>query len=48
MNIKGLQDICTETAVSMFRVSTATPKDAIIGELKMILMKAQELVHDED
>jgi hypothetical protein len=48
MNVKALQDICTETVVSMFRVSTATPKDTIIGELKMILMKAQDLAHDED
>ncbi len=48
MNGNELQDICTETVVSMFRVSTATQKDAIIGELKMILMKAQDLAHDED
>ncbi len=48
MNVKALQDIHTETVVCMFRVSTATPKDAITGELKMILMKAQDLVHDQD
>ncbi len=48
MNVMELQEIRTETVVSMFKVSTATPKDTIIGELKMILMKAQDLAHDED
>jgi len=48
MHVKELQYIHTETVVSMFRVSTATQKDAVIGELKMILMKAQDLAHDED
>jgi hypothetical protein len=48
MNVKELQDIRTETVVGMFRVSMATLKDAIIGELKMILMRAQDLVNDED
>ncbi len=48
MNLKELQDICTETVVSIFSISMATPKDAIIGELKMILTKAQALAHDED
>jgi hypothetical protein len=48
MNIKELQDICTETVVSMFRISTATPKECILGELKMILTKAQSLAQEED
>jgi hypothetical protein len=34
--------------VSMFRVSTATPKECILGELKMILTKAQSIVQEED
>jgi hypothetical protein len=47
MNVKELQDICTETVVSMFRVSTATPKEVILGTLKMILSKAQALAQDK-
>ncbi len=31
----------------MFRVSIATPKDVILGELKMILSKAQALAQDK-
>jgi hypothetical protein len=48
MNIKELQDICTETVVSLFCVSSATPKECILGELKMILTKAQSLVQEEE
>ncbi len=47
MNVKDLQDICTETVVSMYRVSTTTLKDVILGELKMILSKAQTLEQEE-
>jgi hypothetical protein len=48
MNIKELQDICTDRVVSMFWVSTATLKKCILGELKMILTKAQSLAQEED
>ncbi len=48
MNIKVLQDIFTEMVVSMFWVSTATKKECILGELKMILTKAQSLTQEED
>jgi hypothetical protein len=48
MNVKELQDICTDTVVSMFRISTATAKEVILGVLEMILTKAQTLAQEED
>jgi hypothetical protein len=48
MNVKELQHICTDMAVSLFRISTATAKEVILRELKMILTKAQTLPQDKD
>ncbi len=45
--IKELQDIYSETVVSLFRVSTATRKKVILAEMKKILLKAQKLAQLE-
>jgi hypothetical protein len=46
MNIKDLQDINSETMVSLFKVSTLTRKEVILAEQKKILIKTQWLAQD--
>ncbi len=47
MNIKDLQDVNSETMVSLFKVSMSTREDVILVELKKILTKAQMLAKEE-
>ncbi len=47
MNIKDLQDINSETMVSLFKVSTSTRKEVILAELKKIHIKTQLLVQNK-
>jgi hypothetical protein len=41
LQVKDLQSISSETVVTFFKVSTATPKNVILAELTKILLEAQ-------
>ena len=41
LQVKDLQSISSETVVTFFKMSTATPKNVILAELNKILLKAQ-------
>ncbi len=45
--IKELQDLDSETVVSIFKISTATRKDIILAELKRILNNAQAIADSQ-
>jgi hypothetical protein len=47
LQVKDLQSISSETVVSFFKVSTATPKHVILAKLKRILLEAQRRVEDD-
>jgi hypothetical protein len=43
LQVKDLQFIKSETNVTFFKVSTATPKDVILADLSKILIAAQDM-----
>ncbi len=45
--MKDLQFISSETVVSFFKVSTATPKHVILAKLNRILLEAQRRMQDD-
>ena len=47
LQIKDLQSISSETVVTFFKMSTATPKKVILAELIKILLETQKRIKDE-
>jgi hypothetical protein len=48
LQIKELQFVESETVVTFYKVSTLTPKDVLLAELKKILHMAQARAKEED
>jgi len=47
LQIKDLQSISSETVVTFFKMSTATPKKVILAELTKILLETQRRIKEE-
>ena len=47
LQVKDLQSISSETVVSFFKMSTATPKKVILAELIKILLETQKRIKEE-
>jgi hypothetical protein len=47
LQVKDLQSISSETVVTFFKMSTATPKKVILAELTKILLETQKRIKEE-